>query len=123
MKWILRTFIILVAAMIVVGGTFALSRSSVADSMTSNSRGRHAEHGERPEGLSSERDDNDFNPEGDDRFESDKQGGDDHNRSGFSWMSTIKNLTIIGIITFIILFFQWAWSRSRKNRRSDLTEH
>ncbi|MCA9935529.1 MAG: hypothetical protein H6662_07970 [Ardenticatenaceae bacterium] len=114
MKWVGRTIIILLAAMIVVAAAFAFSRSDLAAQLLPGGSGRgEFARGEFPEGVRPElpdeggfpdRHEGEFRPDG-------REGG------SFRWFSTLKNLGIIGVIVLIVVVLQWTWGYLRRKIR------
>ena len=107
MKIIARILIILLAASVVVGATWALTRNN-ANAQFAPGEGRF-----RPDG-------GDFNGQGfgpGQRPEGFREGGFDRGRRGsFLPLGWIKNIGLIAVIVAVVVFVEYLMDRSRIKR-------
>jgi len=107
MKIITRILIILLAASVVVGATWALTRNNNQNAQfapgdaifrpDNDSKGREFVPGQRPEGM--------------------REGGFDRGRrSGFIPLGWIKNIVLIAIIVVVVVFIEFVMDRRRVKR-------
>jgi hypothetical protein len=103
MKQIKRIIIILLAAVVVTGVTFAIAQSSSSTSTESSERPAFSQNGERPTAPFGE-------------------GGERRGQGGFNFMEIGKSVIIMTIISAVIIIGDLTISRFRPKRTVQLAE-